>query len=432
MYQMCPTKYCCTDEPCPAIINSKCVTYAGETLTSIGVNTNDSLQTVIQKINIKVGDILTNCCGGGGSGEAIWGGITGTVTNQTDLVNYVSSRVSGLYDDRGGYNPTLSSSYPTSGGSGTGGGILRGDIWWINTPGILDGVVVEIGDTVRALIDSPGISSVNWSILTHAGESETLFENDVTFILSSDKSFGKYKNGDTAPWEGLNAVEAILDASLEYIIPTFPSFTISGPTTVEVGTTLPTSRTATWTVIPNSGTIPTIDIFDITSNTTLVSNTPNDGSQSITINTIQLNSPGQTQQWRGIANNTNPTGTINSPIHTITARLYRFFGPSSSIPNDSTSIRALPNSVFQVGTGNFILNTGNVELNFVIAIPSTLSISLVMDLEVNANITSEYILFGTTNVVDAGGNNQLYKVYAMTTGIPYSENHRHQVTLANA
>jgi hypothetical protein len=41
----------CGSEPCPLLLSSTCVFYEGENLLYIGVNTNDSLQTALQKIN---------------------------------------------------------------------------------------------------------------------------------------------------------------------------------------------------------------------------------------------------------------------------------------------------------------------------------------------------------------------------------------------
>jgi hypothetical protein len=41
----------CGSEPCPLLLSSSCVFYEGENLLYIGVNTNDSFQTALQKIN---------------------------------------------------------------------------------------------------------------------------------------------------------------------------------------------------------------------------------------------------------------------------------------------------------------------------------------------------------------------------------------------
>jgi hypothetical protein len=41
----------CSATPCPVILNSTCVFYEGANLLYIGVNTNDSIQTALEKIN---------------------------------------------------------------------------------------------------------------------------------------------------------------------------------------------------------------------------------------------------------------------------------------------------------------------------------------------------------------------------------------------
>lgn len=95
---------------------------------------------------------------------AVWGEITGDIEDQTDLVEYIDDRMTGLWDDRGNYDAS-GNAYPSSGGSGTAGAILKGDIWTISVAGTLPtGRVVEIGDTVRALVDSPGSTEANWAI----------------------------------------------------------------------------------------------------------------------------------------------------------------------------------------------------------------------------------------------------------------------------
>lgn len=77
----------------------------------------------------------------------------------------VAAATVGLWDDRGTFDASVAA-YPSSGGSGTAGAILKGDIWTISVAGTLPtGQVVEIGDTVRALIDTPGNTQANWGIL---------------------------------------------------------------------------------------------------------------------------------------------------------------------------------------------------------------------------------------------------------------------------
>jgi len=77
---------------------------------------------------------------------------------------YADSLVVGLWDDRGNYDASVNA-YPSSGGSGTAGAILKGDIWTVSVGGTLPTAqVVGVGDTVRALIDAPGNTQANWAI----------------------------------------------------------------------------------------------------------------------------------------------------------------------------------------------------------------------------------------------------------------------------
>ena len=75
----------------------------------------------------------------------------------------LQSYVTGLWDDRGNYNASTNL-FPSTGGSGSGGAILKGDIWTVSVIGTLGGVSVALGDTVRALVDTPNQISTNWAI----------------------------------------------------------------------------------------------------------------------------------------------------------------------------------------------------------------------------------------------------------------------------
>lgn len=78
--------------------------------------------------------------------------------------SYADGLVVGLWDDRGSYDAS-GNAYPSSGGSGSDGAILKGDIWTISVAGTLPtGQVVEVGDVVRALVNSPGNTQSNWAI----------------------------------------------------------------------------------------------------------------------------------------------------------------------------------------------------------------------------------------------------------------------------
>lgn len=77
---------------------------------------------------------------------------------------YADNLVVGLIDDRGSYNASVNV-FPTTGGSGPSGSVLKGDLWYVNTAGTLGGQSVGVGDSFRALVDSPGQTATNWDIL---------------------------------------------------------------------------------------------------------------------------------------------------------------------------------------------------------------------------------------------------------------------------
>jgi hypothetical protein len=111
-----------------------------------------------------------------------------------------------------------------------------------------------------------------------------------------------------------------------------------------------------------------------------------------------------------------------------------FYGPVSSAPANSAAVRSLTNRMFTFSSNPFNLQTGTVERIFTAALPASLTITQVLDLDaLNANITANYIL-SSFNVNNAAGTATAYNVYTMTNAIPYSSggtpagNHRHQIT----
>lgn len=89
--------------------------------------------------------------------------ITGDNTTLASANSYADSLVVGLWDDRGNYDAS-GNLFPSSGGSGVYGEVLKGDIWTISVAGTLGGAAVNIGDTVRALVDAPDQVSSNWAL----------------------------------------------------------------------------------------------------------------------------------------------------------------------------------------------------------------------------------------------------------------------------
>lgn len=103
------------------------------------------------------------------AGRCIFGGIrlesVGTPISPTDgaTKGYADSLVIGLLDDRGNYDASVNT-FPASGGSGTAGAVLKGDLWTISVAGTLGGTAVTAGDAVRALVDTPGQTAGNWAV----------------------------------------------------------------------------------------------------------------------------------------------------------------------------------------------------------------------------------------------------------------------------
>lgn len=92
---------------------------------------------------------------------------TAQAAADTDTLNaakaYADTLVVGLIDDRGNYDASVNL-FPSSGGSGSAGGVLKGDLWTISVAGTLGGISVQQGDLIRALIDTPGQTVGNWAV----------------------------------------------------------------------------------------------------------------------------------------------------------------------------------------------------------------------------------------------------------------------------
>lgn len=109
-----------------------------------------------------------------------------------------------------------------------------------------------------------------------------------------------------------------------------------------------------------------------------------------------------------------------------------FYGPTGSAPINSAGVRSLPSRMFTDDSNPFNLNTYTTERIFSVAMPLASSISQVLDLDAyNADITANYIL-SNFSVNDYTGNASPYNIYNMTNAIPYSSNHRHQITRTSA
>jgi hypothetical protein len=115
--------------------------------------------------------------------------------SQRAVKTYVDASVIGLLNDRGNWDAS-GNVFPTTGGSGPGGSILKGDLWFVSVPGILGVTSVVVGNTFRALVDNPTLSS-DWNILSvglgFIPENVLNKSTDVTFTANSDTLYPSQK-----------------------------------------------------------------------------------------------------------------------------------------------------------------------------------------------------------------------------------------------
>lgn len=314
---------------------------------------------------------------------------------------------------------------------------------------------LQSGDNISELINDAGyitIADVPTSItktseLINDGENgvdkfitlsdipSPVFTTDFPYNLATGDSLGKLRGTGVYPTTGKTQEQFLREIANDYISPAFTSFNItSQPTTVEVGTTLSGSKTFNWGITLNSGIVPTIDLYDNTAGATLISATPNDGTQSQVINTIQLNANNATQSWKGIGNNSNGAN-INSGNFIVTSLYNRFWGAVATLPVssiDGTANRVYANLLSKAiktnGTNTFTLTTGTTSNKFIVLLPPGITITSVKDTgNLDLNLTSDYIL-STIVIKDAGGTDRNYNQYLFNPAGAYSTSTNHVIT----
>jgi len=114
--------------------------------------------------------------------------------DNVDLKAYIDASVAGLLDYRGVYDAS-SNQYPTTGGSGTGGAVLKSDTWIVSVAGILNSQPVKVGDMIIAKVNNPAQTSANWNILA-----VSVYNNSISnSLLSLMDAFTVKMNNTNAP-----------------------------------------------------------------------------------------------------------------------------------------------------------------------------------------------------------------------------------------
>jgi hypothetical protein len=78
--------------------------------------------------------------------------------------DFVGAALAGVVNLRGAYDASPNV-FPSTGGSGVGGAVRKGDMWFVSVNGTLGGQAVTVGDAFFANVNTPGQTAGNWSIV---------------------------------------------------------------------------------------------------------------------------------------------------------------------------------------------------------------------------------------------------------------------------
>ncbi len=219
---------------------------------------------------------------------------------QNAVKTYVDGLVAGLLDYRGAYNASVNT-FPASGGSGTAGAIMKGDMWVVSNAGTLGGTAVQVGDSLIANVDTPGQTAGNWNILN----------GNISYVPEdqANKSDNTALGTSTTLYPTQNATKVYADTKALLAGSTSQAFSVSQ---LEVGNTDTTiTRNAAGVIAVEGVVIPSISSTNTLTNKRI---TPRAGtttsSATPTINTDNYDYYSLTAQTVDITSfTTNLTGT---------------------------------------------------------------------------------------------------------------------------
>ena len=126
--------------------------------------------------------------------------------------NAINTALIGLLDLRGNYDAS-GNTFPSSGGSGIAGAILKGDFWICSALGTLGSIAVTLGDLIIALEDTPGQTTVNWSLISNELGYTPANDTSVIHKIGDDTDVtAKVLTGFTAGAGVVSAADSILGA----------------------------------------------------------------------------------------------------------------------------------------------------------------------------------------------------------------------------
>lgn len=133
--------------------------------------------------------------------------------SQKAVKTYVDGLVNNIVRLIGGYDAS-SNLFPSTGGSGVAGAILKGDSWIITVGGTLGSQTVVAGDTIIARVNSPAQTEGNWNILetniSYVPEDVANKDTDGTLSANSDTRYASQKA--TKTYADSKVIDSIADS----------------------------------------------------------------------------------------------------------------------------------------------------------------------------------------------------------------------------
>jgi hypothetical protein len=124
-------------------------------------------------------------------------------------------------------------------------------------------------------------------------------------------------------------------------------------------------------------------------------------------------------------------GSVSSNVLSYQGFYLLWYDAVATIPAASAAVRALSNARFSNAGNSFTLNTGSTQTHFVLVLPPGKSLVSVIDQDaLNLDITSQYAATGISVNNASGTAVSGYTLYSMSQSVPYSSNHRHNITIA--
>ena len=270
------------------VIDNLASTSATAALSANQGNALDSRLQTVENAQAGYGDIVTynaSAFDSAGSATAAQAAAENhandvAATAESNAKNYADGLVVGLLDDRGNYNPTATSAYPTTGGSGASGAILKGDLWAISADGNVNGIAVTIGDTIRALVDAPAQVNANWAIIQNnlIYVPENINNKATSLALPNDTKYPTTQAVATA----LSSYLTTSSAAITYQTQSGMSNYL---TTSTASSTYATVANQRYTFVSDSNTTYTVPASAVTENGRTIIELSNNSLTSITINT---------------------------------------------------------------------------------------------------------------------------------------------------